>query len=1004
VLAFSGSALSAATATRSGRPHGRRFDEIFLTKNQWRMPVSNYGMFGYDAGRGSAGGEWPRGSGDMYIFGAGFWFGRRANNNADTNVTVGYNPSSGKSEFTPGAWDNAPGGYSGRDFERVYAYPEDWPPNPTDFPTDMQDSVLTPLRIAVPGGDTIHGYFYPIPRKALSTGDLWSVFNDRDPANMEPKGVPIGIEVYQSTYVWNLPSNRDIVFFTYVVKNVSADSIKDAYMGIACDGDIGGANNDYAGLFLHRYVHSPSLQDSLWVDNVGMEWSGPETGWPTYPGVLAIDFFQSPFLRQPDGHIRGWPDTTTVYPNGLDDNHNGLIDEPAEGEQVGMTAYKIFTLQAGDPAGDGKQYEALQGKEWWVTPPLYAPYDSLDNTPNDKRFLQSTGPFVLAPDSMVTVTVGVMAAPMSHLPSDRDTSFWRLAITDNSAQQVYNNNWLAPQPPPSPGFALIPGDGKVTIVWDNLPENFSDPYYPLARSSDTLFREKDFEGYKIYRSQTGQTGEWKLLTQCDKKDGIIWQDTTTVESLRTKATDSGLFYSYTDSSSIRFGFPYYYAVTSFGYNTLGVGSDTTPLSLESGMLQEAITTRTSPSNYVAPQAGVSQSFGNPDIKAWIQPTVVAPQAIKRETLEIHFLPIAYGGWHTPKYSFCILHGNGDTAVSIQSFTLDLDSRTDTVRFNGGIFDSVVTRISYDTVKKESLFTKDWLPSLQVSVKVKMDSIPEQTFDSIHVVSGHYPSHKFLFPSYTAGGADNFIWPYRGCQYQVVWQAGDSGGLTAGVSDLATGELISFQVESLVPSHPERAAGWCFLDSIGGHLWVASETASVGVTWYMMINGDMFALNSVRDTSGVIHATVLRDTMPAVGDTWIVYPLLRYSPAPANAVYRIATDPLEFLVTHETLDVKVVPNPYLVTNEWERHPDFRKLKFINLPNDCTIRIYTMAGDLIKTLQHHETNVISGSVLNQQGGDEDWDLLSEAGQRPAPGIYIFHIESAVGEQIGKFAVVY
>jgi hypothetical protein len=27
-----------------------------------------------------------------------------------------------------------------------------------------------------------------------------------------------------------------------------------------------------------------------------------------------------------------------------------------------------------------------------------------------------------------------------------------------------------------------------------------------------------------------------------------------------------------------------------------------------------------------------------------------------------------------------------------------------------------------------------------------------------------------------------------------------------------------------------------------------------------------------------------------------------------------------------LDVKVVPNPYLVRNEWERHPDFRKLKF------------------------------------------------------------------------------
>ena len=382
-----------------------------------------------------------------------------------------------------------------------------------------------------------------------------------------------------------------------------------------------------------------------------MEWCDAETGWATFPGVLAIDFFQSPFKRQPDGHIRGWPDTTTVYPNGLMTTGNGLIDEPAEGEQVGMTAYKIFTLQAGDPAGDGKQYLALQGNEWWVTPPDHNPYDSLDNTPNDKRFLQSTGPFILAPDSMVTVTVGVMAAPMSHLPSDRDTSFWRLAVTDNAAQQVYNNNWLAPQPPPSPGFALVPGDGKVTIIWDKSPENFSDPYYPLARSSDPLFREKDFEGYKVYRSQTGKTGEWSCLPSATSKTASSARTRPRPIPSEPKPPTADLSYSYTDSAGIRFGFPYYYAVTSFGYNTLGQPPDTVPLSLESGMLQQAIVTRTQPKNYVPPYDSVNQSFGNPDIKTWIQPVVVAPQAIKRETLELHFLPIPYAGGYTAQVRF-----------------------------------------------------------------------------------------------------------------------------------------------------------------------------------------------------------------------------------------------------------------------------------------------------------------------------------------------------------------
>ena len=263
VLLFSSSALFARTATNSGRPHGRRFDVVFLTKNQWRMPVSNYGLFGYDANRGSAGGEWPRGSGDMYIFGAGFWFGRRANNNADTNVTVGYNPSSGKSEFTPGAWDNAPGGYSGRDFERVYASPEDWPPNPIRLsrPTCRIPSP-PPCESRSRAATQFAATFIRFRARPYPPATCGAVFNDRDPANMEPHGASIGIEVYQSTYVWNLPSNRDVVFFTYVVRNVSPDTIKDAYMGIACDGDIGGANNDYAGLILHRYVHSPSLAES----------------------------------------------------------------------------------------------------------------------------------------------------------------------------------------------------------------------------------------------------------------------------------------------------------------------------------------------------------------------------------------------------------------------------------------------------------------------------------------------------------------------------------------------------------------------------------------------------------------------------------------------------------------------------------------------------------------------------------------------------------------------
>ena len=132
--------------------------------------------------------------------------------------------------------------------------------------------------------------------------------------------------------------------------------------------------------------------------------------------------------------------------------------------------------------------------------------------------------------------------------------------------------------------------------------------------------------------------------------------------------------------------------------------------------------------------------------------------------------------------------------------------------------------------------------------------------------------------------------------------------------------------------------------------------------------------------------------------------LHLSPAPVYASYNFDLNSMAFATAKTQLNVKAVPNPYLVSNEWERHPDFRKLKFVNLPDHCTIRIYTLAGDLIRTIHHDATNAHLGSMPDEQGGDEDWDVLTSAGEKPAPGIYLFHIDSPIGTQIGKLAIVY
>jgi hypothetical protein len=94
------------------------------------------------------------------------------------------------------------------------------------------------------------------------------------------------------------------------------------------------------------------------------------------------------------------------------------------------------------------------------------------------------------------------------------------------------------------------------------------------------------------------------------------------------------------------------------------------------------------------------------------------------------------------------------------------------------------------------------------------------------------------------------------------------------------------------------------------------------------------------------------------------------------------------------DIKVVPNPYIVRNNWEPSGEYSRIAFTHLPARCTIRIYSLAGDLLRTLEH---------VSPALDGNENWDLLTKNNQKIASGIYIYHVKSDYGEKIGKFAVI-
>ena len=98
-------------------------------------------------------------------------------------------------------------------------------------------------------------------------------------------------------------------------------------------------------------------------------------------------------------------------------------------------------------------------------------------------------------------------------------------------------------------------------------------------------------------------------------------------------------------------------------------------------------------------------------------------------------------------------------------------------------------------------------------------------------------------------------------------------------------------------------------------------------------------------------------------------------------------------------IAVTPNPYRGASGYEASGDSRIVRFVNLPAQATIRVFTLSGTQIRSIEK----------VDNGGTTVDWDLQSEAGLQIASGIYLVHVEarrsdgSVIGERVLKFGVV-
>jgi hypothetical protein len=219
--------------------------------------------------------------------------------------------------------------------------------------------------------------------------------------------------------------------------------------------------------------------------------------------------------------------------------------------------------------------------------------------------------------------------------------------------------------------------------------------------------------------------------------------------------------------------------------------------------------------------------------------------------------------------------------------------------------------------------------------------------------------------------------------------------------------IAWSYEPGYEPSPSELAGFKIYRAYGGTEYVLSAGTVTG-DW-QVVDSVGPGVRSFADTMGVVRGFDYYYCITAVGTNgresgmWLTmtrtpfaarltdYPVFKISPTGD---------------TIPSLDsVVVVPNPLNINSAVQSGGKFgedeNKITFRKLPGECTIRIFTESGELIKTIEHDDG---SGTALWQTNETGGWYTTTVNNQRPASGIYIAHIQDSEGNWVTrKFIII-
>jgi len=638
--------------------------------------------------------------------------------------------------------------------------------------------------------------------------------------------------------------------------------------------------------------------------------------------------------------------------------------------------------------------------DWFLTPGSYYPI-ALEPLVGNYALVISSGYFPLKAGRTERISMAIcLGEDVPDVIRNKDL-----------AQKTYEEDYQFAKAPIPPNVTAVAGDGKVTLYWDDIAERSFDDYMHEIGSPGY-----DFEGYKIYRATDTQFQDvyeitdaqgnltfYSPIARWDLKDGIKGYHPVDINGvLYDLGNDTGIQHTYVDST-VQNGQTYYYAVVSYDF-----GGDLTnsipPTECNIPLVIDHITgeVRKGPNVVIVTPEAPSAGYEEADII-----DIELVQGITSSTVGYRIVdPLEVLDRHTYRITF-----------------------EDTIKpKKGSKFES-----GYDTLATKSFTLEDITelsqPITLISKSQKITKDDEQpVIDGFQLVMRN--EDKIEFNSTDSYWSRDSLWRfdvnvfYRGYTNGRPYPADYKIEIGEAEIDTST-EYCGFPSSVFFPSVPvnftvKKRVSLTGNDEID---WEEIPFAFGDYSPFGSPDG-LLGADSTRESDWVVF---LDDTTEGgdLSPTWVFtlnYPV----PGEPKSIYKpqsgdtafiaikkpyLSTDIFEFTTYSSYIDtlrakeelkkIKVVPNPYFAAATWESKNPYvsgrgpRSIHFNHLPAKCTIRIFTVSGELVKEIKHE-------SFYND--GSEEWDLLTMDNLSASYGIYIYHIEApGIGEHIGKFAII-